>query len=63
MRFDNIFVPKGNGLGWTLNPNNPLSTYLAIAFLLVVFFIYRKRLKNSIFLLMAYFKPAIRKND
>ena len=39
MRFDSVFVPKGNGLGWTLNFHNPLSWIVLIAILLFVFII------------------------
>jgi len=57
MRFDNIFVPKGNGLGWTLNFDNPVSMLILVAFLLLIFILIRKKLKSSVLLLKAYFKP------
>jgi len=32
---DDLIIPKGNGLGWTINTNNPLSVVIVIAFTLV----------------------------
>jgi hypothetical protein len=54
MRFDNIFIPKGNGLGWTLNFENPLSVVIVVIFTVFLAFFAYKKLK--------YILPAIFEN-
>ena len=35
MKKDDLIIPKGNGLGWTININNPISWVVVIAFTLI----------------------------
>ncbi len=52
MRFDNIFIPKGNGLGWTFNYENPISWILAFILAVFLFVVLYPRVKLLIYYFM-----------
>jgi hypothetical protein len=56
MRLDDLFVPKGNNFGWTLNFENPLSWVVLILLVALIFTLTRKQLSDFINLMKAYFR-------
>ena len=54
MRIDNIFISKGNGLGWTLNFDNPLSWVVLVALLVLVALAARKPIKEFLLIVRGY---------
>ena len=54
LRFDNLLVPRGNGLGWTLNQDNPLATPIGIFISLIIGLCLYPALKKGMFLVKAY---------
>lgn len=56
MRIDDIFVPKGNGLGWTLNFDNPLSWVVLLLLVTLVYMLTRQQLKQLVDLVKGYFR-------
>ena len=48
MRFDNILVPKTNGLGWTFNYDNPISWVLTVLLAVVLAIVLYPKLKRLI---------------
>lgn len=56
MRVDDIFVPKGNGLGWTLNFENPLSWVVLILLIIIIYLLTRKHIRELANLVKAYFR-------
>jgi uncharacterized membrane protein len=56
MKFDNIFIPKGNGLGWTLNFSNPLSFVVLLIVLAFIYYVAKPQIKEFISITRGYFK-------
>ena len=49
LRFDNIFVPKGNGLGWTLNFDNPISWVIVVLITVLLAVVLYPKLKQILY--------------
>jgi uncharacterized membrane protein len=51
-----IFVPKGNGLGWTLDFDNPLSWVVLLLLVILIYILTRQQLKLLVDLVRGYFR-------
>jgi hypothetical protein len=62
MRFDNLFVQKEKGFGWTLNFQNPLTGILLAVFLLLLVVMNFRRIKEWVLLAAAFVFSLFKKH-
>jgi hypothetical protein len=55
MQLIDIFVPKGDGLGWTLDFSNPFSWVVLAALMLTIYLSIKPQIKELFILLRGYF--------